>query len=94
MSAKTRLGNVKRRSGELRMLYAKGGEAGSGDMCYVWGAGVSKRDAALLNYVIGSKRYSCLTKEWEPSLLDDLKERGYDITTFTLSVRKLPEAKP
>lgn len=90
MSKLTRLRSVKKRPGELRMLYARGGEARDGDMCYVWGAGVSKQDAALLNYVIGSKRYS-ISREFEPSLLDDLKNRGYDITTFKLSIRKLPE---
>lgn len=59
------------------------------DVCYVWGPGIHKSDAALLNFVIGSPRYGYqgFKEEPMPSLLDELKKRGYDLTTLKLSVK-------
>jgi hypothetical protein len=58
------------------------------DVIYAWGEGCSKRDSALLFSVFGSKR-----PDWQgqlqDSLLDDLKARGYDLSTIKFSIRKV-----
>lgn len=76
--------------GELCMFYGRlPGDAP--DVIYAWGAGCSKRDGALLNMILGSKRPPLLPFEpWEPSLLDELVARGYDLSTLSFSIRKLP----
>lgn len=76
--------------GQLRMFYGRlPGDAP--DVIYSWGAGCSKRDGALLNYIIGSKRPPLSPGEpWDPSLLDELVARGYDLSTLEFSIRKLP----
>lgn len=81
-----RVSRKRARPGELLMFYGRL-PGDSPDTIYSWGEGCSKRDGALLNMVIGSKRYSVLG-EWEKSLLEDLQDRGYDITTLKFSIRK------
>jgi len=60
------------------------------DMCTAWGAGLSKRDGALLHYMLASKRMRWRdgVPTFEPSFLEELEARGYDLTTFRFSVRK------
>lgn len=62
------------------------------DIVYNRGFGVPTCDARLLHNIMGSKRY---TEQWingrtqtveEPSLFDELKARGYDITTIRFSI--------
>ena len=59
------------------------------DMHFVWGEGCSSRDGALLHYVLNTKHQSPTTREFAPSLIDELVKRGYDISTFRLTVCKL-----
>ena len=77
--------------GQLRMFYGRLPNDSAGDVIYAWGDGCSKRDGALLNWILGNKRAPSVPGgEWEPSLLDELKARGYDLTTLEFSIRKAP----
>ena len=59
------------------------------DICFTWGKGCSSADARLLNNALGGKMYSEIKKDYEDSLIEELKARGYDITTLKFSIRKL-----
>ena len=65
------------------------------DLCFAWGEGCSKRDAALLNMHFGSERpdplASPIFSKMIPSLLAELESRGYDVTTFKFSIQKRAE---
>lgn len=63
------------------------------DVIYSWqGDSSMKRDNALLFYHFGSRRPDPLAKplysKMEPSLLEELERRGYDITTLRFSIMK------
>jgi hypothetical protein len=75
--------------GELVMRWGKM-PRDAPDMVMAWGAGCSKRDGALLHYMLASKRmhWTDGTLTFEPSFLDELEARGYDLTTLRFSVRK------
>ena len=57
------------------------------DMCYAWGEGVNRADARLLSNALGGKNY-LPGLGLEPSLIDELEKRGYDLTTLRFSVQK------
>lgn len=75
------------RAGQLK---AKWGamEGDAPDLLYGWGPGVSRSDAHLLHNTLTAPRYSPFEKEWSSSFLEELEERGYDISTLTFSVEK------
>lgn len=58
--------------------------------CFAAGDGLSKRDMALLHYMLASKRMRWKegAPTFEPSFLEELEARGYDLTTLRFSVRK------
>lgn len=59
------------------------------DLLFKWDEGCSKSDGGLL--------HSFLTFiQWpdNKSLVDELKARGYDLTTLRFSIRKLPPQEP
>ena len=75
--------------GELRMFYGRLPNDSAPDVVIAWGAECSKRDGALLHYILCSKRPPSLNGEpWEPSLVDELVSRGYDLSTIEFRVRK------
>lgn len=78
----------KAKPGELCMFYGRlPGYAP--DVIYAWGDGTSRRDSHLLNCVIGSERPGLFPNDpFEKSLLDELTDRGYDITTLKFSIMK------
>lgn len=84
-----RVSRKRAKPGELCMFYGRL-KHDNPDTIYSWGDGCSKRDGALLNYVLGSKRYGYegCRGEMEKSLLEDLIDRGYDITTLKFSIMK------
>lgn len=98
-----RIRNIKPKPGELVMFWGKLPHD-SPDVCYAWGAaGANKCDGSLLNHVIGSPRmriaYGAEREKqgpyvWDKSLLDELKARGYDITTLRFYIRQLPKQLP
>jgi hypothetical protein len=90
----TRATRKKARPGELRMFYGRLPDDSSPDVCFAWGDGCSKRDGALLHWIIGSKRAPAVPgREWEPSLIEELESRGYDLSTISFSIKK-KESKP
>jgi hypothetical protein len=69
------------------------------DVCVQWGGdGANRRDANLLFNVLASPRLQmCLGEQAErtgssykfaPSLIDELKARGYDVSTLKFSIEK------
>jgi hypothetical protein len=80
------------------MFYGRLPDDSAPDLIYSWGEGCSKRDGALLNWIIGSKRPPSIHgQKWEPSLIEELRDRGYDLSTLEFSIRKLaptPEREP
>ena len=80
------------KEGTLEVVWGNSREQGE-DIYYVHGPGTSKADASLLHHVLACerRRFSLPGEpEYAPSLMDELKARGYDITTFRLTVKKLP----
>jgi len=84
----------KAKPGELLVKWGDSKEGGP-DVYYCWGEGVPKRDGSYLQYVLGCTRANPLypsrpgESSQEPSLLDGLKSRGYDLTTLRFSIKKI-----
>lgn len=82
----------KLKDGELRIYYGKlPGDAP--DVIYAWqGDRSMKRDSALLCLHFGSQQPDIharpLFSEMNPSLLDELDRRGYDLSTIRFSIMK------
>lgn len=74
--------------GELRMFYGQlPGEYD--DVIIARGDGTSQFDAALLHWVICSDRPPAIPGDpYQPNLIRELKDRGYDITTLEFRIRK------
>lgn len=82
----------KLKDGELRIYYGKLPHDAP-DVVYAWqGDSSMKRDTRLLHYTIGSQRPNLWAKplfsKMEPSLLEELDQRGYDLTTLKFSIMK------
>lgn len=86
--------------GELLVYYGKLPHSDP-DICYAWGGGgASKQDGNFLSYVLGSPRCKPAVSEvevrragrrgfvFEPSVLEELEARGYDLTTLRFSIQK------
>lgn len=94
-----RFGKPRANTGQLKAKWGKLPH-NNPDLCYIWGDGINRGDAALLHYMFSGKRAQPLYGEdeikanggdnikWAKSLLEELEERGYDITTFEFSIKK------
>jgi len=81
------------KTGQLRMFYGRLPGESAPDICSAWGDGCSSRDSRLLHWVMCSKRAPINPGEpWLDSLLDELKARGYDLSTLEFSIMKKPIA--
>jgi len=84
----------KAKEGELRAVWCTSAEYGpDGDLVFAYGDGVGRADAHLLSTVFCVERATpelrlASTPAVEPSLLEELKRRGYDLATFTFSIQK------
>lgn len=58
-----------------------------GDLLYEWGDGCSKADGALMHYAFGVEHFT-IDRTWAPSLMKELHDRGYDLTTLKFSIKK------
>lgn len=78
-----RLRKVEAKPGELKAAYGKN-DSGDADLQYAWGGkGVGKWDAHLLAYALqGTAVHEGRT------LVQELEERGFDVTTLKFSIRK------
>lgn len=79
--------------GELRMGWGAAERGDKEDVCYACGgAGADKSDAHLLHTALGCERFSPSFGHpgfaVEKSLLKELEERGYDLSTLRLSIRR------
>ena len=89
-----RLRTPKLQDGELRMYWGREPHDRTPDIMLAWqGDSLMKRDTALLHYVMCSKKPTInLGKvDWsamQPSLIEELDARGYDLTTLKFSIKK------
>lgn len=98
-----RLRAPKAKPGELRAQWGKLPHDNP-DICYAWGAGLSKREGAFLHGVFGSKQVRLAWTDedrrktggrpyyFDKTVIEELQERGYDITTLRFSIQKKVEA--
>ncbi|MCB1757520.1 MAG: hypothetical protein KDJ38_18505 [Gammaproteobacteria bacterium] len=77
----------KARPGQLKAQWGKLPEEAP-DLVFCWGNGISRCDGSMLHSFLDGKRYNPIRKIYENSFLDELQERGYDITTLKISVEK------
>lgn len=83
------------KDGELRVYWGKLPHD-SPDIIYEWKGNSSMRyDSRLLHYHFSSRRPDPFTKplfsKMDPSLIEELEARGYDITTVKFSIMKKKE---
>jgi hypothetical protein len=84
--------------GELRAQWGKL-EGNEPDLCYFWGEGIGKCDGHLIHNVLSTPR--CETNwdapmgsprimwtKYAKSFIEELEERGYDLTTLRFYIRK------
>lgn len=83
---------LKAKPGELRVYYGKADRWSGPDVCFAWGDGVQKPDAHLLYGALSMKRMTTdfpnTGHKWDPSLIEELEARGYDIATLRFSISK------
>lgn len=88
----------KAKPGQLLVYYGKADGDGP-DVCFAWGEGCNRRDGAMLHYHLSGKRqrevYGAEQVKnggrpvvFDPSFLEELDARGYDLTTIKFSVQK------
>lgn len=82
----------KLKDGELRVYWGKLPHD-SPDIVYEWkGDSSMRRDSRLLHYHLGSQQPDPFTQpifsKMNPSLIEELEARGYDITTLRFSIQK------
>lgn len=71
---------------QLKVAWGSDG-CGNVGVIYAWGDGVPKADSWLMYMALSAERYDCFGKEL-PSVLDELRSRGYDIESLKLTVQK------
>jgi hypothetical protein len=75
--------------GQLRMFYGRLPGERTPDVCTAWGEGCSKRDGRLLHWILCSDRPPGVPgRPFDKSLLKELEDRGYDLSTLEFSIRK------
>ena len=82
--------------GELKMYWGKPDKHDGPDVVLAWQGDASmRRDTNLLHYHLCSAKPDLsarpLFSKMNPSLIEELKDRGYDITTLKFSIKKLPK---
>lgn len=80
---------IKARPGELRAAFAPEHLGENGDVIVAWGDGCSLADGNLLLHMLCGKHYPPGGFEPDPKFTDELKRRGYDITTLEFKIQKL-----
>lgn len=88
-----RLRRPKLKDGELRIYWGRDPHDKTPDVMLAWqGDRSMKADTNLLHYVMCSKRPDPFARplfsKMEPSFIEELQSRGYDITTIKFSIMK------
>jgi len=92
MNKPKRLRRPTLKNGELRVYWGRV-DGDYPDIVYEWkGDRSMKRDSALLNWHMGCKHphptKSPFGQVMEPSMLEELERRGYDLTTLQFRIMK------
>lgn len=61
---------------------------GSNDHVIAYGEGIPRCDRALLFSLVSTKTFNPVRNVWDDSFLEELEQRGYDLTTLKISVEK------
>lgn len=77
--------NPKVIEGQIKMQ--RGNVDGAPDMCIFYGDNVPRCDRALVMNYLCSTRLNW-RQEVEPSLIDELERRGYDLETLRFSIER------
>ena len=88
-----RLRKPKLKDGELRIYWGKEHRNDTPDVIFAWqGDSAMRWDTRLLHYHLGCQRpdpfKQPLFSVMQPSLIEELTSRGYDITTLKFSIMK------
>ena len=88
-----RLRRPKLKDGELRMYWGTEPHDKTPDVILAWqGDRMMKRDTNLLHYFLCSRHpnphVEPIFSEMNPSLIEELVARGYDLTTLKFSIMK------
>lgn len=82
---------MKAKPGQLKSQWGRIDRHNNPDLCYVAGEGVPRCDMRLLDNVFAGERRS-YDGTIEPSFFEELKLRGYDVSTFRFSIQKTPRS--
>ena len=79
--------------GEIKIAWGRVDAHNSPDLCVAWGDGTDmKCTGMLMLHAFTEKRLRPSFRrpgyEYEPSLIDELEERGFDITTIKFTIQK------
>lgn len=79
---------IKAKDGELRVAWGYDEDGEGPDLCFAWGEGTKKADSWLLHGALSLGHYDRIRDKYDPNLLTELKNRGYDLSTLVISIRK------
>jgi hypothetical protein len=82
--------------GELKMCWGRERRGEPPELILCYGEGAGKRDANLMHYHLCTDRPTFDPRNrFDPSFINELEARGYDITTLKFSIKKKaqPEQK-
>ena len=90
-----RLRKPKLKDGELRVYWGRPDRHNCPDVVLAWqGHRSMRQDTALLHHHLCSRHPNPhkhpIFSVMEPSLIEELRARGYDLTTLKFSIQKLP----
>jgi hypothetical protein len=78
--------------GQLVAKWGRASREDLPDLSYAWGEGVPRADARMLDTAFTAQRMSrsfpTMEVVYEPSFLEELEARGYDISTLRFSIQK------
>ncbi len=79
--------------GEIKIVYGRIDRHNNPDLCVAWGSGTDmKCTGSLMMHAITEKtlraKFPGPGHEYQPSLIEELEARGFDITTLRFSVMK------
>lgn len=88
-----RLRKPKLQDGELKMYWGRESKHDAPDVILAWqGDRLMKRDTNMLHYYMCSKRPDPIAKPlysvMQPSMIEELEARGYDLSTLKFSIQK------
>lgn len=83
--------------GEIKIVYGKADRYSRPDLCVAWGDGVDMKPTArlVMNALEGkrmTRAFPSMDVTYEPSLIEELETRGFDITTLRFTIQR--KAKP